>query len=237
MGLVQSSSRFVFGLMPFFFFLLFPSFFWCGCCVSGEALGTSSACEILVRTRSPRWRWLLPSSCRSMVNKLDVWIFFVFCGFVVSILFLAGRGGEEMELIDAEVYRIGGRWGKPAAGIRNLASFCWFAAPESYEALFFGVHQQRTVADGGLRLASASYGRTANLHDLDVLVDLNLQAVMPQWRPSGAVTVRSRRTIPSGLVPGGSAAGRDSALWRRIGEEGADRRSGADCFSILCSRD
>ena len=48
-------------------------------------------------------------------------------------------------------------------------------------------------------------------------------------------SVCSHYSAPSGLVPGGAAAGRS---WMRVklGGEGAGRRPGPDCFFSFCSR-
>jgi hypothetical protein len=64
----------------------------------------------------------------------------------------------------------------------------------------------------------------------------NLQAFVPDWRPSGADAVRSRRSTPSGHVPGGGALDCDRLLRQGFGGEGASGRPGLDCFSNICAR-
>ena len=59
---------------------------------------------------------------------------------------------------------------------------------------------------------------------------------MPDWRPSCTDVVCSRRSAPSGHVPGGGVLDRGWLLRQGFGGEGATRRPGLDCFTNFCSR-
>jgi len=61
-------------------------------------------------------------------------------------------------------------------------------------------------------------------------VDINLQAMMPKWRPFGSTAVGSRSFAPSGNVPGGEVL--DGGVMRRHGGCGA----GPDGFSSVIFR-
>ena len=63
-----------------------------------------------------------------------------------------------------------------------------------------------------------------------------LRAFVPDWRPSSADAVCSRRSAPSGHVSGGGALDCDRLLRQGFVGEGARRRPGLDCFSYFCSR-
>jgi len=66
-------------------------------------------------------------------------------------------------------------------------------------------------------------------------VKSNLLVLMPCWRPSCSSAVCSRRSTPSGSVPGGAVV--DCASMRaKIGGAGARRRPGLDCFFLFCSK-
>ena len=147
-----------------------------------------------------------------LTNKLDGFCRSS-CGGSATFLPLAGRGGEGVEDACA------------AAGFgRRLRSL--EAAPGS-ESMAVDLWPPSLMVEG--RLLPPSPPVTA-LSGRRQTVNINLQAVVPIWRPFCSGAVGSRRLAPSGLVPGGVASG--CAVACRCGGDGA----GPDGFSFSSSR-
>ena len=89
-------------------------------------------------------------------------------------------------------------------------------------------------------LAAESHGREAAAPSWLAAIAcprdlINLWAIMPRLRPRCSYPVDSHCSAPSGVIPGDAAIGR---AWMRvkIGEDGAGRRPGPDCFFSFRSK-
>lgn len=149
--------------------------------------------------------------------------FLLIWGLGVVMHLPAGHGGEGEMLSDMATFSSGGLRGdlKRQVGVYHMAamSCChdpmaerrpllpWMSAAGEKDLIFFCRH----------------------------LVLFNLLAFVPLWRPFDSDAVCSRRSTPSGYVPGGFAADR-ARRWQELGGGGAERRTGLDCVSIFCPR-
>jgi hypothetical protein len=190
------------------FVLMFGSFFAAS---AGGARRMREPCA----WRCPWWVTTMQGSGRSFINKLAGPVGSATFGGRSKTFFSTCRGDEVIGVFPSLIdWRL------------DLHQGSVEAAPGSaFSAVFLRLP---TILVEGRPLPPSSTATVSSGWRLQVKI--NLQAVIPKWRPLCTGSVGSRCLSPSGHVPGGELL--DCAVMCSSGGVGA----GPDCFSFLSSR-